>query len=243
MFLGQHDPEGIGARLERWCRGGSLGWVLDGEQDAIGLDAPALGFDMTDVLDHPPVRTPLMMYLFHRVEGLIDGRRMIIAIDEFWKALGDEAFRDLANDKLKTIRKQNGVMVFGTQSPRDALASPIAHTIVEQCPTQIFLPNARGKRADYVDGFHLTDTRIPPDQGGARARKPAIPGQAGPQLGRGGTRLSAASTTRSPCCPDGRKRSSFSTAFGPRSATIRPHGCRCFSGAEKELRHDGSVSG
>ena len=138
VFLGQRDPEGIGARLERWCKGGSLGWVLDADEDSISLDALALGFDMTDVLDHAAVRTPLMMYLFHRVEGLIDGRRIVIAIDEFWKALGDEAFRALANDGLKTIRKKNGVMVFGTQSPRDALASPIAHTIVEQCPTQVF---------------------------------------------------------------------------------------------------------
>ncbi|MBM3579029.1 MAG: VirB4 family type IV secretion/conjugal transfer ATPase [Alphaproteobacteria bacterium] len=159
-FLGQQDPEGVGARLERWQQGGALGWVLDGDEDEIGLDSRVVGFDMTELLDHPTVRTPLMMYLFHRVEKLIDGRRLIIDIDEFWKALGDEAFRDLANNKLKTIRKQNGVMVFGTQSPRDALASPIAHTIVEQCPTQIFLPNSRGTRADYVDGFHLTDAEF-----------------------------------------------------------------------------------
>jgi type IV secretion system protein VirB4 len=157
VFLGQRDPEGIGARLERWCRGGPLGWVLDGEEDTIGLEAPALGFDMTDVLDDAQVRTPLMMVLFHRVEELIDGRRIVIAIDEFWKALGDEAFRALANDGLKTIRKKNGAMVFGTQSPRDALMSPIAHTIVEQCPTQVFFPNPRGQAADYVDGFHLTE--------------------------------------------------------------------------------------
>jgi type IV secretion system protein VirB4 len=157
VFLGQRDPEGIGARLERWCRGGSLGWVLDGEDDTIGVEARALGFDMTDVLDDAQVRTPLMMVLFHRVEELIDGRRIVIAIDEFWKALGDEAFRALANDGLKTIRKKNGVMVFGTQSPRDALVSPIAHTIVEQCPTQVFFPNPRGQAADYVDGFHLTE--------------------------------------------------------------------------------------
>ena len=159
-FLGQQDPEGVGARLERWQQGGPLGWVLDGDKDEIDLESRFVGFDMTDLLDHPTVRTPLMMYLFHRVERLIDGRRLIIDIDEFWKALGDDAFRDLANNKLKTIRKQNGVMVFGTQSPRDALASPIAHTIVEQCPTQIFLPNARGTRSDYVDGFHLTDAEF-----------------------------------------------------------------------------------
>ncbi|MBG0792151.1 VirB4 family type IV secretion/conjugal transfer ATPase [Methylocystis sp. H62] len=156
VFLGQRDMEGIGARLERWCKGGALGWVLDADEDAISIDSHAFGFDMTEVLDDSVIRTPLMMVLFRRVEELIDGRRIVIAIDEFWKALGDEAFRDLANDGLKTIRKKNGVMVFGTQSPRDALVSPIAHTIVEQCPTQIFFPNARGQAHDYVDGFHLT---------------------------------------------------------------------------------------
>lgn len=158
VFLGQRDTEGIGARLERWCKGQALGWALDADEDVISIDSHAFGFDMTEVLDDPVIRTPLMMVLFRRVEELIDGRRIIIAIDEFWKALGDEAFRDLANDGLKTIRKKNGVMVFGTQSPRDALASPIAHTIVEQCPTQIFFPNARGQARDYVDGFHLTKT-------------------------------------------------------------------------------------
>ena len=160
VFLGQRDPEGVGARLERWCAGGALGWVLDGGKDTLRLDGPALGFDMTEVLDDPVVRTPLMMVLFNRIEQLLDGRRIVIAIDEFWKALGDDAFRALANDGLKTIRKKNGVMVFGTQSPRDALASPIAHTIVEQCPTQIFFPNARGQASDYVEGFHLTRTEF-----------------------------------------------------------------------------------
>jgi type IV secretion system protein VirB4 len=30
-FMGQADPDGVGSRLERWCKGGSLGWVLDNE--------------------------------------------------------------------------------------------------------------------------------------------------------------------------------------------------------------------
>ncbi|HWT56799.1 MAG TPA: transporter, partial [Rhizobium sp.] len=119
--------------------------------------AKFIGYDMTDFLDNEEIRTPLMAYLFYRTEQLIDGRRIIIVIDEFWKALQDEGFRDLAQNKLKTIRKQNGLMLFATQSPRDAIVSPIAHTIIEQCPTQIFLPNPRGDRTDYVDGFKLTE--------------------------------------------------------------------------------------
>jgi type IV secretion system protein VirB4 len=156
QLLGQKDASGIGARLDRWRHGGALGWVLDNETDALGFDARFLGFDMTHVLDNPEVRTPMMMYLFHRLAGLVDGRRLIIDIDEFWKALGDEAFRGLAQDGLKTYRKQNAFMVFGTQSPADVLRSPIAHTILEQCATKIFLPNPHAAERDYVEGFGLT---------------------------------------------------------------------------------------
>jgi type IV secretion system protein VirB4 len=155
-LLGQRDAGGVGARLEKWCRGGALGWVLDNDADALALDARFLGFDMTHVLDNAEVRTPLMMYLFHRLTALVDGRRLVIDIDEFWKAIGDEAFRGLAQDGLKTYRKQNAFMVFGTQSPADVLRSPIAHTILEQCATKIFLPNPHAAERDYVDGFGLT---------------------------------------------------------------------------------------
>lgn len=149
-------PDSLGARLAKWARGGQLGWVLDNELDEIALDNRFLGFDMTDFLDNPQVRTPLMLYLFHRVEQLIDGRRIVIDIDEFWKALQDEAFQDLAKNKLKTIRKQNGLMIFGTQSPSDALRSDISRTIIEQCLTKIYLPNPGADMTDYCDGMGLT---------------------------------------------------------------------------------------
>ena len=155
-FLGQSDPDGPGARLERWCKGGALGWVLDNDADTIRTDARFVGFDMTAVLDDPVTRGPIMAYLFHRVGALVDGRRLVVAIDEFWKALADPAFRALVNDKLKTIRKLNGAVILATQSPRDVLNSPIAHSIIEQCPTQILMPNGRADPADYIDGLKLT---------------------------------------------------------------------------------------
>lgn len=156
-FLGQADPEGPGARLDKWCQGGALGWVLDNDADRVSLDAPFLGFDVTAVLDDPVTRGPILSYLFHRVESLLDGRRLVLAIDEFWKVLLDAGFRDLVNDKLKTIRKLNGLVILATQSPADALRSPIAHSIIEQCPTQILMPNTRADAADYRDGLKLTE--------------------------------------------------------------------------------------
>ena len=42
---------------------GALGWVLDNEEDALGLEARFLGFDMTHVLDNAEVRTALQPLL------------------------------------------------------------------------------------------------------------------------------------------------------------------------------------
>ncbi|MGI9360651.1 MAG: VirB4 family type IV secretion/conjugal transfer ATPase [Parasphingorhabdus sp.] len=159
-MLGMKDAAGVGARLEKWTSEGSLGWVFDNPDDSMTLDARFIGFDMTDFLDNADIRTPVMLYLFHRIDQLLTGERMIICIDEFWKALGDEAFRRFAQDGLKTYRKRNALMVFATQSPADALKSDISHSILEQVATKIMLPNPFGARRDYVDGFALSEAEF-----------------------------------------------------------------------------------
>ena len=155
-FLGT-DPEGAGARLERWCWGSELGGVVDCPEDTLWLDARVIGFDQTAILDDPLARGPVMALLFHRIESLIDGRRLLFVIDEFWKALLDPAFTDLVHDKLKTLRKRNSPMLLATQSPTDALRSVISHTIREQCPTQVYFSNGRATPEDHGEnGMQLT---------------------------------------------------------------------------------------
>ena len=156
QVLGYRDAEGIGARLDRWARDGALGWAFDNERDELSLGAPFMGFDMTEFLDHAEIRTPVMLYLFHRIDALLDGRRIVVDIDEFWKALEDDAFKAFAQDGLKTYRKRNGVLVFGTQSPADALRSSISHSIIEQTATKIILPNQFGREREYREGLGLT---------------------------------------------------------------------------------------
>jgi type IV secretion system protein VirB4 len=156
-FFDPTDANGIYPRLARWCRGGALGWLFDNPEDKFSLEgSPIFGFDVTDFLENETTRTPTIMYLFHRIEKLIDGRRLVIFMDEFWKLLQDEYFEDLVQNKLKTIRKQNGFLVMFTQSPRDALTSKISHSLIEQTATKIFLPNPGADYEDYVNGFKLT---------------------------------------------------------------------------------------
>lgn len=154
--FGSGEADDIGNRLDKWAAGGRLSWVFDNTQDEIGFDANLIGFDITSFLDDPGLRNPMMMYLMHRVEQLITGQRIAIVIDEFWKALADPFFARFVKDKLKVIRKQNGIVIAGTQSTSDVVQSSIARTVIEQCATQIFFGNERAVEIELTQEFGLT---------------------------------------------------------------------------------------
>ena len=172
-FLDPTDENGLCVRLERWCRGGPLGWLLDNEADTLNIDeCPIMGFDVTEFLDNDETRTPTIMYLMHRIESLFDGRRVAIFMDEFWKLLDDPSFEELAKNKLVTIRKQDGFLAMFTQSPKQVLQSPIAFAIIGQTATKIFLPNPEADYDDYVNGFKVTEREFEIIKGlGEKSRK------------------------------------------------------------------------
>jgi len=154
--------DGLYARLRKWTTGNTLGWVFDNPTDIIDLQrANIIGFDYTDVIDNVEVRVPVINYLLHRLEELIDGRPLIYVMDEFWKILdGGGALKEFAKNKQKTIRKQNGLGIFATQSPEDALASDISAALIEQTATLILLPNPSASREDYMEGLKLTEAEF-----------------------------------------------------------------------------------
>ncbi len=154
------QPGDLASRLDAWIGNGENGWLFDNAEDRLDLSARTLGFDMTALLESPRLRTPAMMYLFHRIEERLDGTPTMILIDEGWKALDDEVFAARIRDWLKTLRKRNALVGFATQSARDALDSRIATALVEQTATMLFMPNARARAEDYCDGFGLTDHEL-----------------------------------------------------------------------------------
>ena len=159
------QPGDLADRLGAWIGagegpGGEHAWLFDNSEDRLDLGARVLGFDMTALLENPRLRTPTMMYLFHRIEERLDGKPTMILIDEGWKALDDEVFAARIRDWLKTLRKRNALVGFATQSARDALESRISTALVEQTATMVFMPNSRARPEDYCDGFGLTEHEL-----------------------------------------------------------------------------------
>ena len=144
---------------------GEYAWVFNNprdnfcseDSDEFSLKASNLiGLDYTEFLDVPAIRTPILMYLLYQVELMLDGKPTIISLDEAWKPLSDPKFAKYIENKARTIRKQNGILLLTTQSPSDFFKA-VPQAILEQIATQIFLPNPLAKREDYIEHLGLDE--------------------------------------------------------------------------------------
>ncbi|WP_420965381.1 conjugal transfer protein TrbE [Bradyrhizobium sp. B120] len=147
--------------LQPYCVGGSSGRLLDAEAEQLGF-ASVQAFE-TEGLIGAGAAPAVLTYLFHRIEGRLDGRPTLLIIDEGWLVLDDPAFAQQLREWLKTLRKKNASVVFATQSLSDIDGSNIAPAIVESCPTRIFLPNERAIEPQITaiyQRFGLNDRQI-----------------------------------------------------------------------------------
>src|SRR6516225_2196707 len=127
--------------LQPYCLGGPYGRLLDAEAEHLG-GADVQAFE-TEGLIGTHAAPAVLAYLFHRIEGRLDGRPTLLIVDEGWLALDDPTFAARLREWLKTLRKKNASVVFATQSLADIDTSAIAPAIIESCPTRLFLPNER----------------------------------------------------------------------------------------------------
>ncbi len=143
-------------RLRRWVGSGDLAWVLDNPKDELDLQSNTrFGWDYSEFIDDAEICPAFVMCLLHCFETMLDGRPLALFMEEFWKPLQHPAFSSFVRDKVKTIRKEGGIVVLTTQQPDDVLDHPLAKTVVQQSVTGIYLPNDKAILADYL-AFGLT---------------------------------------------------------------------------------------
>lgn len=149
---------GVKIRLKRWAQGGDQAWVFDNDADTFDLsEYDNFGIDGTEFLDNPDVCPAIAFYLLYRVTSLLDGRRLVIFMDEFWQWIGNPAFADFVYNRLKTMRKLNGIIIPATQSPEEILKSSVSGAMREQCTTHIYLANPRADYDQYVNQLKVPE--------------------------------------------------------------------------------------
>ena len=147
--------------LAPYLVGGPWGRLLDAEAEHLG-SARVQALEIEGLVGASSAAT-VLSYLFHRIEGRLDGSPTLIIIDEGWLVLDSPAFAAQLREWLKTLRKKNASVIFATQSLADIESSAIAPAIIESCPTRIFLPNERAAEpqiARVYERFGLNHRQI-----------------------------------------------------------------------------------
>jgi len=144
----------LAQRLAKWCesRDGEYSWALDNVGNNIGVVTEMrVGFDVSDFLvDNYQPTEPILAYLFH-LKSLMQekGGLLSTVVSEFHIPAKYPSTYKMMFDVLKTGRKRDEHLVLDSQSPEDAIDSPIFAAIRDQTPTKIFLPNPSAEFASY----------------------------------------------------------------------------------------------
>lgn len=148
--------------MQPYTLSGPHGRLLDADDDRLGL-GDVQGFEMEELMHTASAVTPVLTYLFHRLDERFDGSPTLLVLDEAWVFLDDPIFAARIREWLKTLRKKNVSVVFATQSLADIQRSAIAPAIVESCPVRIFLPSPQATEPQLrsiYEGFGLNERQI-----------------------------------------------------------------------------------
>ncbi len=136
------------ARLLKWCsteeNEGRFAWVLDNPVNQFNPnDFKIVGFDVGSILkeNYQPTEPLLACLLYLKSQMVKNHNLLCTVVEEFWLPLKYKTPQEMMLDVLKTGRKRGEFMVLVTQSPEEAVSSPIFPAIVQQTPTKILLPN------------------------------------------------------------------------------------------------------
>ena len=142
------QDEGIREALQQYTIAGSMGHLLDADDDGLALSSFST-FEIEELMNlGQKYALPVLLYLFRRIERSLHGQPAVIILDEAWLMLGHEAFRAKIKEWLKVLRKANCLVLMATQSLSDAANSGILDIIIESTATKIFLPNLNAREKD-----------------------------------------------------------------------------------------------
>lgn len=155
-FLGIEGAGSLATRIAMWHSKGSHANIFDNEEDALDLNNFRIfGFEMAELLKDSMCLSPVLLYVFHRINLSLDGTPTMIVLDEAWALIDNPVFAPKIKDWLKVLRKLNTFVIFATQSVEDASKSAISDTLIQQTATQIFLPNLKATQV-YRSAFMLS---------------------------------------------------------------------------------------
>lgn len=143
----------LAAALEPFTDTGPYGSYLGASRETLDLARFQI-FEMAALFGlEPKIQLPILWYLLTRLELQLDGSPTLILLDEAGLALLHTYFSEVIKEWALRLRKKNCVLVLAVQTLAQLTQNDSFNTLLESCPTRIFLPNPAAS-SHAVAGFY-----------------------------------------------------------------------------------------
>lgn len=151
-------------RIRPWIMDNQNGQVFCAPEDTMDLESRMISFDFTTILDpdrKDNLGPAVVSYVMHRTMDVSvqQGHPAVYFVDETAPLLKNEYFAARFAAGLQEGRKLGQVFICAFQRPNAIEESGHGQTILGQCATQVFFPNAKAKKEDFAF-FGLTDREL-----------------------------------------------------------------------------------
>lgn len=127
--------------MTHYAEGGAMGHLLGGAAET-EVNSKFVVYEIDELMKLGDENSlPVLLCLFHRFEKSLTGQPALLSLGEAWMIFRHPVFREFLRKWLKELRKQNCSVVMDTQSLSDAVQSGLLDVLIEQCSTNIMLPN------------------------------------------------------------------------------------------------------
>ena len=139
--------------------------LLNAEENIDILNDRLICFDIEKVIDDPVTFKVMVVNLIQLVlqkQNKLNGERLVVVLDEWWRILKDPILFAFSNFCWKTIRKKEGQMIGITQQGSDIPANEDGQSIIQNSDIKIFLDHSNNKQAIpyYREHFGMVPNAI-----------------------------------------------------------------------------------
>lgn len=141
-FIHTVQDKEVQEAMVHYTEGGAMGHLLDGSNDT-EENSNFVVYEIDELMKLGDENViPVLLCLFRRFEKSLTGQPALLSLGEAWMMFRHPVFREYLRKWWKELRKQNCCVVVDTQSLSDAVQSGLMDVLLEQCSTEIFLPNS-----------------------------------------------------------------------------------------------------
>jgi len=132
----------IYSKLSMWYKKDQTSFIFNHKTNT-ELNNNIIGISLKTIIENKNLVVPVISYLLHIIETLINGEPFILAIDNAWEVIDNKYITPIFFKLLEQLPEKNAMAIVSTDGDSKLSESSINESIVDYFATELYLANPK----------------------------------------------------------------------------------------------------